>query len=172
VKWRAHLAKHPKEPLSPMFGLGVTPPGLGDSRERSRLAELLMGRNHPAEALTELEKIPADMLADPSLRYLRARVLEGADNAKQADSLLEDPKLWTASYGPCWAVRGRLARARGDHPAADLSFVEALAHDPFGIEAACQGLPDSPGAPADRLGQGAPLCETARKRADPDLGRE
>ena len=120
VKWRAHLAKHPKEPLSPMFGLGVTPPGLGDSRERSRLAELLVGRDHPAEALTELDKIPADMLADPSLRYLRARVLEGADNAKQAESLLEEPKLWTASYGPCWAVRGRLARARGDQPTADL----------------------------------------------------
>lgn len=172
VKWRAHLTKHPKEPLSPMFGLGSMPPGLGDSRERSRLAELLVGRDHPAEALTELDKVPADMLADPSLRYLRARVLEGADNAKQAESLLEDPKLWTASYGPCWAVRGRLARARGEHPGADASFVEALAHDPFGIEAACQVLPGAPPGPTDRLGQGAPLCETARKRADPDLGRE
>ena len=172
VKWRAHLAKHPKEPLSPMFGLGATPPGIGDSRERSRLAELLVGRNHPAEALTELEKIPADMLADPSLRYLRARVLEGADSAKQAEMLLEDPKLWTASYGPCWAVRGRLARERGDHSVADASFGEALAHDPFGIEAACQVLPEALKAPADRLGQGASLCETARKRSDPDLGRE
>ncbi len=172
VRWRANLAKHPKEPLSPMFGLGAMPPGLGDSRERSRLAELLVGRGHHAEALTELEKIPAEMLADPSLRYLRARVLEGTDSAKQAEALLDDPKLWTASYGPCWAVRGRLARARGDQPAAEVSFGEALAHDPFGIESACQVLPSAPNPPLDRLGQGAPLCETARKRADPDLGRE
>jgi hypothetical protein len=172
VKWRAHLVKHPKEPLSPMFGLGVAPPGLGDSRERSRLAELLVGRNHAPEALTELEKIPPDMLADPSLRYLRARVLEQAESTKQAETLLEDPKLWTASYGPCWATRGRLARARGDEATADRSFSEAMAHDPFAIEAACQVLPGAPPVPADRLGQGAPLCETARNRADPDLGRE
>jgi hypothetical protein len=172
VKWRAQLGKRAKEPLSPMFGLGANPPGLGDSRERSRLAELLVGRNHPAEALTELEKIPSDMLADPSLRYLRGRVLEGAESVKQAEALLEDPKLWLASYGPCWAIRGRLARGRDDRPIADTSFSEALAHDPFGIEAACQTLPDGPAVPADRLGQGAPLCEAARKRADPDLGRE
>jgi hypothetical protein len=172
VRWRANLTKHPKEPLSPMFGLGASPPGLGDSRERSRLAELLLGRSHPVEALTELEKIPADMLADPSLRYLRARVLEGAENVKQAGTLVEDPKLWMASYGPCWAIRGRLARAREDNPMADVSFAEALAHDPFGVEAACQSLPDGAAVPADRLGQGAALCETAKKRRDPDVGRE
>jgi hypothetical protein len=172
VKWRAQLAKRTKEPLSPMFGLGANPPGLGDSRERSRLAELLLGRAHPAEALTELEKIPADMLADPSLRYLRARVLEGTDSAKQAESLVEDPKQWMASFGPCWAIRGRLARGRDDHPTADGSFAEAIAHDPFSVEAACQALPEGEAVPPERLEQGAPLCEAARKRADPDLGRE
>lgn len=169
VKWRAQLAKRTKEPLSPMFGLGAAPPGLGDSRERSRLAELLMGRNHAPEALVELDKIPTDMLGDPSLRYLRGRVLEASDNVKQAEALVEDPKQWMASYGPCWALRGRLARNRGDHPLADISFSEAMAHDPFGIEAACQALPDDPNAVPP---QGAPLCEAARKRADPDLGRE
>lgn len=172
VKWRAQLGKRAKEPLSAMFGLGANPPGLGDSRERSRLAELLVGRNHPAEALTELDKIPADMLADPSLRYLRGRVLEAAESVKQAEALVEDPKQWLASYGPCWAIRGRLAHARGDHPVADLSFSEALAHDPFGIEASCQTLADGAAVAPERLGQGAPLCEAARKRADPDLGRE
>ncbi len=172
VKWRANLAKHPKDPLSPMFGLGASPPGLGDSRERSRLGELLLGRSHAAAALTELDKIPPDMLADPSLRYLRARVLEAAENVKQADALVEDPKQWMASYGPCWAIRGRLARLRNDDPVADLSFAEALAHDPFGVEATCQALPGSAAVPTDRLGQGAPLCDAARKRGDPDVGRE
>jgi hypothetical protein len=169
VKWRAQLARHAKEPLSPMFGLGGAPPGLGDSRERSRLAELLMGRGHAPEALAELEKIPADMLGDPSLRYLRARVLEGAESVKLAEALVEDPKQAMAGYGPCWALRGRLARRRGDHVAADTSFAEAVAHDPFGIESACQALPEGlDSAPP----HGAPLCEAARKRADPDLGLE
>ena len=168
VKWRAQLGKHAKEPLSPMFGLGATPPGIGDSRERSRLAELLLGRAHPSEALTELEKIPADMLADPSLRYLRARVLEADANVKGAETLVDDPKLWITGYGPCWAIRGRLGRQRADHGVADSSFSEAIAHDPFGLEAACQSLGEAPGAGA----QGAPLCEAARKRGDPDLGRD
>ena len=168
VKWRAQLAKRPKEPLSPMFGLGGTPPGLGDSRERSRLAELLVGRDHPTEALVELEKIPADMLADPSLRYLKARALEGDANLNGAESLLEDPKQWITSYGPCWAIRGRLGTVRGDGLLANASFAEAMAQDPFGIESACQTLPGAQGTGA----QGNPLCDAALKRAEPDLGRE
>jgi hypothetical protein len=169
VKWRAQLARRAKEPLSALFGLGAGPPGLADSRERSRLAELLMGRKHAPEALTELDKIPVDMLADPSLRYLRARVLEASENAKQAEALVEDPKLWMAAYGPCWAIRGRLARAHGDETMAEMSFAEAVSHDPFGIEAACQALPEGPDAPPP---QGGPLCAAARRRVDPDLGRE
>lgn len=168
-KWRAHLAKRVHEPLSPLYGLGTTPPGLGDSRERARLAELLLGRGHGSEALGELEKVPNDMLSDPSLRYLRARVLEATGGVKQAEQLLEDPNGWVASFGPCWAVRGRLARARSDQPTADVSFAEALAHDPLGIETACQALaPDAPLPP----GSGGPLCEAARSRGEPDVGRD
>jgi len=172
VKWRAQLGRRAREPLSPMFGLGATPPGIGDSRERSRLAELLLGRDHPSEALIELEKIPTDMLADPSLRYLRARVLEADGSIKGAEALVEDPKAWLASYGPCWAIRGRLARARGDHALADASFSEAIAHDPFGIEAACQTAVRTPTTSPGTGAQGSPVCEAARKRADPDLGHD
>ena len=171
VKWRAQLGKRNKEPLSPMFGLGANPPGLGDSRERSRLAELLLGRDHPGEALTELDRIPAEMLADPSLRYLRARVLEADKNIKGAEALIDDPKAWITGYGPCWALRGRLARSRADSAVADESFLEAMAHDPLGVEAACETLPGPAEAPRPG-GQGAPLCEAARSRAEPDVGRE
>ncbi len=162
VKWRAQLAKRVKEPLSPMFGLGGQPPGIGDSRERARLAELLLGRDHAPEALVELDKIPESMLTDPSLRYLRARVLEASDKAADADKLLEDPKLWMASYGPCWAVKGRLARVRGDAAATEGAFFEALAHDPLGVESACRGLDP----------KGDPLCDAAKKRGEPDLGKD
>ena len=163
VKWRAQLGKRAKEPLSPLFGLGATPPGFGDARERSRLAELLLGRDHPKEALVELDKIPEAMLVDPSLRYIRARALEADGNSKAAEELLADPKAWIASFGPCWAVRGRLLRQRADG-AADASFVEAVAHDPFGIEAACEAR-----VPPER---GSPLCEAAKRRQEPDLGRD
>lgn len=166
AKWRAQLAKRAKEPLSPMFGLGATPPGFGDARERSRLAELLLGRGHAKEALLELDKIPEPMLADPSLRYIRSRVLEAAGEEKAAEELLADPAAWIASYGPCWAVRGRLLRRNGDEarPASDASFVEAVAHDPLGIEAACETL-----TPPET---GSPLCEAAKKREEPDLGKD
>lgn len=164
VRWRAQLAKHPKEPLSPMFGLGGNPPGLGDSRERSRLAELLLGRGFGARAQTQLEKIPEPMFVDPSLRYTRARALEASGDAKAAEALIEDPNAWIASFGPCWAMRARLAKARGDAAMADPSAAEAIAHDPFGIEAACGSL--------EVAGQGTPLCEAARKRAEPDLGKD
>jgi hypothetical protein len=175
VKWRAMLAKRAKEPLSPLFGLGAPPLGMVDSRERSRLAELLLGRSHPAEATLELDKIPAEMFADPSLRYLRARAYEGEGKAKEAADLVDDPKPMLASYGPCWAIRGRLARARGDDSAADSAFGEALAHDALGIETACQALPGTEPSPVLRSAswsKSAPLCEAARARNEPDLGRD
>ena len=166
-KWRAHLARRPKEPLSPLYGLGGTPPGLGDSRERSRLGELLFGRNHPAEALVMLDKIPESLLSDPSLRYARGRVLEAKGDAKAAEALVDDPKAWIASFGPCWALGSRLARGRGDLAAANAAESEALAHDPLNAEVACLSEPPAPSG-----GQSAPLCDAARKREEPDLGKD
>lgn len=163
VKWRAQLAKKKPEPLSPLFGLGGTPPGMGDSRERARLAELLLGRNHPAEALVELEKIPENLYTDPNLRYIKGRVLEAKGDVHAAEELVSDPRAWIASFGPCWAIRARLARARGDIPLATSAEIEALAHDPLSAESACLD-PALPG--------GGPLCDAAKKRDEPDLGKD
>jgi hypothetical protein len=171
ARWRAQLARRPKEPLSPLYGLGGQPPGLGDSRERSRLAELLLGRGHADAALVELDKINEALLADPSLRYLRARVLEARGDPRAAEALVEDPKAWISSYGPCWALRARLARARGDLAVADAARDEALAHDPLGAESACT----SSSADASKGGPdvaGGPLCDAARKREEPDVGKD
>ena len=166
VKWRANLAKKTKEPLSPLYGLGGTPPTATDSRERSRLAELLFGRGHPEEALLQLDKIPESLLPDPSLRYLRGRVLEAKGDAPGAEALVDDPKAWIASFGPCWALQSRLARARGDLGVADAAKAEALAHDPLTVEAACP----SPSEPDQNAG--GPLCDAARRRNEPDLGKD
>jgi hypothetical protein len=168
VKWRAQLQKRGKEPLSPLYGLGAIPPGMGDSRERARLAELLLARGHGAQAVVELDKIPENLLGDPSLRYLRGRALETDGKAKDAEPLVFDPKAWVTSYGPCWALRGRLARSRSDIGVAVSSFEEARAHDPLSVESACEALGD---AEAGALPPSA-LCAAARARAEPDLGRD
>ncbi|MBN9164801.1 MAG: hypothetical protein BGO98_06675 [Myxococcales bacterium 68-20] len=176
TKWRAHLARRPKEPLSPLYGLGGTLPNAADSRERARLAELLFGRGHPDEALIQLDKISETLLGDPSLRYVRGRVLEAKGELRAAEELVDDPKAWIAAYGPCWALSARLARGRDDHPAAERAAAEARAHDPFTIEAACEGTVGAldPGAtPAgQKQDSGGPLCDAARMRGEPDLGKD
>jgi hypothetical protein len=171
VKWRANLAKKPKEPLNPLYGLGGPLPGGADTRERSRLAELLLGRNHPDEALVEIDKVPESLLSDPSLRYIRGRILEAKGDAPAADTLLEDPKAWIASYGPCWALRARLERAHGDTAPSASSTAEGLAHDPLSIEVACGSPGSGQAQPATPPG-GAPLCDAAKKRGEPDIGRD
>ncbi|MCL2726431.1 MAG: hypothetical protein FWD69_18585 [Polyangiaceae bacterium] len=172
AKWRAQLAKRPREALSPLLGFGGEPPGSADARERARLAELLFGRGHPGEALTQLDKVQPDLLADPSLRHLRARVLERANAKKQAEALLEDPKQWIASFGPCWAVRGRLAREAGDEDKATASFEEAVAYDPLGFESACERAPGDEVAQNTRSDFGGALCDAARARNEPDIGQD
>jgi hypothetical protein len=172
VKWRAQLAKKTKEPLSPLYGLGGPLPGGGDSHERSRLAELLLARNHPAEALTEVEKIPDSLLPDPSLRYIKGRVLEAHGDAQPAEALVEDPKAWIASFGPCWALRARLEKARGDMTLSSQSTGEAWAHDPLSVESAC-GTPDGTLTTEGTGGSpGKALCDAAKKRAEPDVGQD
>ncbi|MFO0740873.1 MAG: hypothetical protein U0270_33560 [Labilithrix sp.] len=168
VKWRANLAKKPKEPLNPLYGLGGPLPGGSDTRERSRLAELLLGRNHPTEAFMEIDKIPDNLLPDPSLRYIRGRILEAKGDPAAAEALVADPKTWIASFGPCWALRARLEKARGDAALGASSSSEALAHDPLSIEAACGTADGQTSSPAG----GMPLCDAAKKRGEPDVGRD
>ncbi|WP_394840030.1 hypothetical protein LVJ94_24390 [Pendulispora rubella] len=174
TKWRAYLQSKPKEPLPPLLSLGKEPapnpkaPSLREVRERMRLAELLLARKHPTEALSELERLqlvgaagaPQD---DPSYRYLRGRVLMAlADpgRTKEAEVLFQDPKEVLSSYGPWWALRGVLARSRNDEAIAEPSFAEAVATDPFDVEAACETLDaDSPTPPSK---DPSPLCQSAR----------
>jgi hypothetical protein len=163
TRWRAYLARRPKESLSPLYGLGAAPIAT-DAHERHRLAELLAGRGHPTEALVELDKIPEAMLPEPNLRYSRGRVLEAKGDVHGAEALVEDPKLWIAASGPCWALRARLARGREDAAVAESSLAEALGHDPLSEESACPS--SDPAAP------GGPLCDAARKRHEPDFGKD
>jgi len=175
ARWRKWLSEKPKEPLPAMFGLGTAPPNLRDLRERVRLGELLFGRNHPAEALGEIDRLKGTQaLDDPSLRYVRGRALEALERPADAEAMVHDPKEIIAAYGPWWALRGILARARGDASTADPSFVEAVAGDPLDVEAACEAhtapTGGRPGAPANP--GGGPLCDAAAVRHEPGLGED
>jgi hypothetical protein len=174
TRWRAYLAEKPRETLPAVFGLGgPASHGHSDLRElskRARLAELLMGRDHPAEALVQIDHITSpEALEDPSVRYLRARILESLDRIPDGAPLVADPKGVVSSFGPWWAVRGRWARAGGDETLAGPSFFEAVAADPLDVESACEGV-DPASAPKDPLGR--PLCDAARARNEPGLGKD
>ncbi len=169
TKWRAYLAARPVENLPAGWMLGAPPAGLHEIRDRARLAELLIGRDHSADALTELEPLGTEAWQDASLRHLRARAFEAAGSTAVVEASLGEPKDVASSYGPWWAIRGRFARARGDGPAAEGFFLEAFAQDPLDVESACETLDaaSSPDAPAGRA-----LCEAARHRGEPGIGRD
>ena len=170
TRWRAYLAAKPRETVPALFGLGGEAPDMRDLRDRMRLAELLVGRDHAAEALLELDRIKTPgALDDSSVRYLRARTLEALGRGKDAEPLVADAKDVLSPYAPWWAIRGRFARLRGDDSVADPAFYEAVAIDPLDIESACEGL-DPAGRPKDPH-QG-PLCDAARSRQEPGLGRD
>ncbi|HEX3772478.1 MAG TPA: hypothetical protein VHV30_16485 [Polyangiaceae bacterium] len=182
AKWRAFLAAKPAAPLPPMFGLGAPKhessretERMRDLRDRSRLAQLLLARDHAAGALAELDKIevtavPASRveperewersMGDPSIRWLRGRALEELGRREEAAPLMGDPAQVYSSYGPWWATRGRWARLRGDEPTAVTSFGQAVGADPFDVEAACETL-DAPAASVP-VAASAPLCAAAR----------
>jgi hypothetical protein len=182
--WRAYLsarARQSPEPLPALFGLGgkgASGDQLRDLRDRSRLADLLLARQHPAEALTELDRIElahapsaADAagraLGDPSIRWLRVRALEALDRRPEGRKAVGEPKEVLSSFGPWWAVRGRLARQDGDDAQATASFWEAVAADPLDPEGACETL-DATELPKDPAK--AALCQAARTTGTPELG--
>jgi hypothetical protein len=163
ARWRAHLAAEKASP--PASLLVEETPELRDMRERVRLAELLLGRGHADEALTELDGVDGPLLEDPSVRYLKSRTLEAVSRPSDAQRALGEAGEVMPSYGPWWAIRGRLVRATGDGAAATGDFVEAVGQDPLDVEPACETL--DPKAPSPSL-----LCDAARARAVPDVGRE
>ena len=132
----------------------------------------------PRDALTELEPLGPEAWQDASLRHVRGRAFEASGNTSVVEASLGEPKDVASSYGPWWAIRGRFARSRGDDPAAEGFFLEAIAADPFDIESACETL-DAAGAPSPRSASSQmaspaqkDLCEAARRRDEPGIGND
>ena len=180
TRWRGWVAGRVREPIPALFGLGgehADAHKLRDLRDRSRLAELLLARSHPAEAVMELDRIELAgspvaaegwdrAMGDPSVRWLRARALEASGRRADGEPLVEDPKGVLSSYGPWWATRGRWARMRGDEPTATASFIEAVSADPMDSEAACETI-DPAATPSDAAARA--LCDAARKSSEANL---
>ena len=183
-RWRAYLAGRPPVALPELLGLGGAHEApreadrLRDLRDRTRLAQLLMAREHAPEALEELDRIELTRapvsnegwdraMGDPSVRWLRGRGLEATGRREEGEPLMADPSQVLSSYGPWWALRGRWARVRGDEASADFSFQESVAEDPFDPEGACESTDPqfSPPDPA-KLGKAA-LCAAARAAGQP-----
>lgn len=167
VEWRAFLAKRPKDAAAagPMV-LGHPPKGLGDARERVRLAELLLAQGHPAEAARELSQVSEALADDPGIRALRGKALEGSNRAAEAYPLVAEPKDVTTSHAPWWALRGRVLAGRGDGAGAAAAFVDGLGEDPLDPEVACR-TPETDPRKAAPGGPEAILCEAARAKVTP-----
>jgi len=174
-RWRAALASEPRAPIPSVFALGAPHPDARDLRKRVRLAELLYGRGHPGPALVEIDRVRADFaLGDPSVRSVRANILGALGRKAEGEREVQDPRQVAASFAPWWAIRGRWQRADGEGPDADASFAEAVATDPFDVQAACE-VDDGGGEVVSDFGPETPaaeLCEAARARHTPPLGRD
>lgn len=176
TRWRAQLALEPGEPAPTLFGLDRDRHEMekwGERRDRSRLAELLLVRGHANEALAELDRLGdamgARLAANPSARWLRGRALEAAGRRKDHEALVADPSRLASSFGPWWALRGRWEREEGNEVDAGQSFAEAVAVDPFNVEAACEGI--EPGA-APKDADKVPLCDAAHATSGDPLSDE
>jgi hypothetical protein len=150
-------------------------------RDGARIATLLAARGHGAAALGRLDaafgvdgvtaKMSAFAIQDPSILSLRSRLLEEIDRIAEAEVLVVDPRAVTMSFGPWWAIRGRLARAAGHEAEARESFEQALAVDPLDEEVACDpGYPEAEvsGAAATAT-ERTRLCEIARGAGGSDF---
>ena len=155
ARWRAHLATLGESPPADLEA--KEGPETTKMRERVRLAELLLGRAHDADAVRELDQLGGAFLREPHVRYLKARALE-KDAPADAKRVLGEPAEISMSYAPWWAIRGRLTSDAS-------SFVEAVAQDPFDVEAACESLDGSAKV-------GDPLCEAARASGTPSIGHD
>jgi hypothetical protein len=167
-RWRATLGSKPSAGLSALFGLGPPPPDAKETRDRSRLAELFLRRGKPKAAQYELSKLKKGSFEeDPHMRSLRARVGEANADIEVAFASVAEPREVAASFGPYWALRGRISRARGDASTAAASFDECFSQDPLSVECACEGADE--GAKPTETGR-IPVCDAARARHEPVVG--
>ena len=154
-KWRAHLATLGEKPPAALVFADTKEARA--MREKVRLAELLIGRGHDKDAATELDAVSGALLADPHVRYLKARALEKS-SPDDARRVLGEPAEILGSYAPWWAIRARLAT----DGSAGADYAEAVAQDPFDVDAACE----------DGAKSADPLCAAARASGALGVGRE
>jgi hypothetical protein len=170
IRWRADLRARTVPPVPVSFGLGVRPPDTREHRERTRLAELLLGRQKTAASRAELARLKKPVEDDPALRVLRARLAHREENMQAMSTALGTPTDVAAPYAPWWSLRGTAARALGDGSGAAFAFEEARSYDPLDVEAACEVVV---GVGSSAAGSAASaLCQAALDRSLPGPGQD
>ncbi len=163
----------PRSPSPQPWSLGTVPRQEGSRDPRAPCGSPSSPprpRSHAADAVTELEPLPADTWDDASLRHLRARAFEAAGNTSVVPASLGEPKDIAAAYGPWWAIKGRICPPWGDGTSRGRRVLRRSPRPgPARPGIACETL-DPASAPAAKDAKA--LCDAARHRAEPGAGKD
>lgn len=149
---------------------GAKPKDARALRNALRLGELLLARKHVGAARKELEPLSGETKEPWIVAWVaRSRLLSGDPLGARA---LLDPAKIGADAGIFWAVRGDALRAAGVTGSAVVdSYLQAIAHAPFLLEAAC-GWSDVAPEPTELPGLARTvaiaLCTAAKTDAPKD----
>jgi hypothetical protein len=183
TRWHDHLMKLsetpegvPKGPSGSaeldreVFGGTTVPTSARDRARALRTAELLLGRGQGAAATVPLRGALSAGPTDPTVRLALGESLVASGRAAAAPPLFASDADLDFPQGGWYALRGRFQREAGDKASAESSFAFGIALDPYGEEAACEGMFRPRDAAGRRLPASFPasperraLCESARK---------
>jgi hypothetical protein len=174
--WRPWVATQAK-PLPAAVGLDAPKAAENHGKDQRglRLGELLLGRGHAKAARAKLDPLEAMGLEDVLVGARVALARLRAGDVAGAKAALVDPAKLLADLGAWWATRGDVLAAS---PAGGAGGAETLAaygsaveHDPLSEQAACGWASAVPtGDPIASVARD--LCDAARQRAVPPVGRD
>lgn len=102
----------------------------GDVDARRNYAETLIHRGATTEALVQLEEARGLCGADPSLTVRTGQVDLMLGKLDEAERLVDEALAMDPKFAPAWALRGRVATARGNHRAALADYQRSLGYAP------------------------------------------
>jgi hypothetical protein len=167
ARWQAHLQKLPE----------VIPEAPGEAQEGNvvqsvRLGDLLTGRGNLAHASKYFERAVESAGDKPAVRFRgAANQLARGQSPAEASEMLGEIEQVGSLHGGWLGLRGRLLEEKSPAPdptRAQHFYELAIAVDPLGVEAACEGhggrtTASSQPAPSPADATRRRLCEAARK---------
>lgn len=166
ARWQQHLRGQP-DPVANDANLDRDPPQ-AEVIKNLRVGDLLRARGHAAGASVFLDAAAKQSPGVPGATFRAAGNRLALGEFGRASELLGSLEQSTALHGGWLGLKGRTAKEAGDTTSASHLFELALAIDPLGVEAACEGISSatlvagsSLVSPTDQKRRR--LCEAARK---------